>query len=80
MWFIGVQVEQEMSAPPPKKKRGSAPDKSFINFVSAAYLSLGRTLYFRRIYVESSEHNSTCISEHILSCYFDLFFDIPAYP
>ena len=26
MWFIGVEVEQEMSAPPPKKNPGSAPD------------------------------------------------------
>ena len=24
-WFIGVEVEQEMSAPPPKKIPGSAP-------------------------------------------------------
>ena len=26
MWFIGVEVEQETSAPPPKKNRGSAPE------------------------------------------------------
>ena len=25
MWFIGVEAEQEMSAPPPKKNPGSAP-------------------------------------------------------
>ena len=25
MWFIGVEVEQEMSAPPPKKNPGSPP-------------------------------------------------------
>ena len=25
MWFIGVKVEQETSAPPPKKDPGSAP-------------------------------------------------------
>ena len=25
MWFIGFEVEQETSAPPPKKDRGSAP-------------------------------------------------------
>ena len=25
MWFIGVEVEQETSAPPPKKNTGSAP-------------------------------------------------------
>ena len=26
MWFIGVEVEQETSAPPPKKNPGSVPD------------------------------------------------------
>ena len=26
IWFIGVEVEQETSAPPPKKKPGSAPE------------------------------------------------------
>ena len=26
MWFIGVEVEQETSAPPPKKNHGSALD------------------------------------------------------
>ena len=26
MWFIGVEVEQETSAPPPKKNPGSSPD------------------------------------------------------
>ena len=26
MWFIGVEVEQETSAPPPEKHPGSAPD------------------------------------------------------
>ena len=26
MWFMGVEVEQETSAPPPKKNPGSAPD------------------------------------------------------
>ena len=28
MWFIGVEVEQETSAPPPKKNPGSAPAKA----------------------------------------------------
>ena len=27
MWFIGVQVEQETSAPTPQKNPGSAPEK-----------------------------------------------------
>ena len=29
MWFTGVEVEQETSAPPPKKNPGSAPEKPF---------------------------------------------------
>ena len=29
MWFIGVEVEQETSAPPPKKNPGSAPARGF---------------------------------------------------
>ena len=28
MWFIGVEVEQETSAPPPKKNPGSAPEEA----------------------------------------------------
>ena len=28
MWFIGVEVEQETSAPPPKKNPGTAPEFS----------------------------------------------------
>ena len=28
MWFIGVEVEQETSAPPPKNNPGSAPEKA----------------------------------------------------
>ena len=27
MWFISVEVEQETSAPPPKKHPGSAPER-----------------------------------------------------
>ena len=29
MWFIGVEVEQETSAAPPKKNPGSASDEPF---------------------------------------------------
>ena len=32
MWFIGVEVEQETSAPPPKKNPGSAPGNSTLKF------------------------------------------------
>ena len=33
MWFIGVEVEQETSAPPPKKNPGSAPAKLIFRLV-----------------------------------------------
>ena len=34
MWFIGVEVEEETSAPPPKKNPGSAP---VLNRVKAVF-------------------------------------------
>ena len=33
MWFIGVEVEQETIAPPPKKNPGSTPER-FLRFLS----------------------------------------------
>ena len=36
MWFIGVEVEQEKSATPPKKNPGSAPEKSRRNHHSCS--------------------------------------------
>ena len=30
MWFISVEVEQETSAPPPKKNPGSAPASLYL--------------------------------------------------
>ena len=33
MWFIGVEVEQETSAAPPKKNPGSAPVNSLLIFI-----------------------------------------------
>ena len=34
MWFIGVEVEQETSAPPPKKNPRSAPEKPHVDTVT----------------------------------------------
>ena len=31
MWFIGVEIEQETSAPPPKENPGSAPVNALKN-------------------------------------------------
>ena len=38
MWFIGVEVEQETSAPPPKKNPGSAPEVSQIKMIVFFFL------------------------------------------
>ena len=37
MWFIGVEVEQETSAPPPKKNPGSASFKGTGHFKLQPY-------------------------------------------
>ena len=34
MWFIGAEVEQETSAPPPKKNPGSAPAEEELSTVN----------------------------------------------
>ena len=36
MWFIGVEVEQETSVPPPKKNPGSAPDNGAAGYVGSS--------------------------------------------
>ena len=41
MWFIGVEVEQEMSAPPPKKHPGFAPEFVVDVVFGSQSLSLG---------------------------------------
>ena len=33
MWLIGVEVEQETSAPPPKKNPGSAPELAGVRVI-----------------------------------------------
>ena len=43
VWFIGVEVEQETSAPPPKKNPGSAPE--FIYSFSSVALTVNRVIY-----------------------------------
>ena len=35
MWFIGVKVEQETSAPPPKRNPGSAPGTMQLELITA---------------------------------------------
>ena len=40
MCFIGVEVEQETSAPPPKKNRGSAPVLFPVDLVEGDYFCM----------------------------------------
>ena len=49
MWFIGVEVEQETSAPPPKKNPGSAP---------GIYMTLASRLNLRLLQAVESSMNA----------------------
>ena len=40
MWFIGIEVEQETSAPPPKKNPLSAPVNSCSPMTTCSYFKL----------------------------------------
>ena len=40
MWFIGVEVEQVTSAPPPEKNPGSAPAPSLL-FMAETWMCAG---------------------------------------
>ena len=44
MWFIGVEVEQETSAPPPKKNPGSAPDLETTSILAVCVLNTNVSL------------------------------------
>ena len=41
MWFIGVEVEQETSAPPPKKNPESAPVSFVSNLMKSSVVYAG---------------------------------------
>ena len=44
MWFIGVEVEQETSAPPPEKNPGSAPVLLSTCRTSCAFSAVKKTI------------------------------------
>ena len=44
MWFIGVEVEQETSAPPPKKNPGSAPGSFIVIKISTSVIRNKKTI------------------------------------
>ena len=47
MWFIGIEVEQETSAPPPKKNPGSAPGVKCSAKCSAIFVFTTKTTQLR---------------------------------
>ena len=62
MWFIGVEVEQETSAPPPKKNPGSAPA---IIRSHATWYGERNTKYFLNL--ENSNKKKSCIRKLLMS-------------
>ena len=44
MWFIGVEVEQETSAPSPKKNPGSAPGSFIVIKISTSVIRNKKTI------------------------------------
>ena len=78
MWFIGVEVKQETSAPPPKKNPGSAPA-----LFETTTILVVVVLFFLNIYLRKQRSQVPCIflmdgdgkpvqateTEHIYSCF-----------
>ena len=79
MWFIGVEVKQETSAPPPKKNPGSAPALFETTTISVVVVPFFLNIYLRK----QRSQVSCCIflmdgdgkpvqateTEHIYSCF-----------
>ena len=70
MWFIGVEVEQETSAPPPKKNPGSAPAcvlafnvSGYIKIFPRIFQVFTKCLWFdnNKPLVSTQEKNTTMI-------------------
>ena len=53
MWFIGVEVGQETSAPPPNKKPGSAPVRCFILYAIVLIFFSFFLMKFNIAFIES---------------------------
>ena len=51
MWFIGVELQQETSAPPPKKNPGSAPE------IQSIFSSLYKTVLISVFWLKQSYKN-----------------------
>ena len=83
MWFIGVEVEQEMSAPPPKKNPGSAPAcastfklSSYLNLFCMTFLGLicfSFSLLNNRIWPWGKRIKNHCFSHTRISWFLIIF-------
>ena len=76
MWFIGVEVAQETSAPPPKKNPGSAPVnrvKLFVFIVENVDIDFILPPKFSIIFHTNRELNACIIKfqQHFLGRFFD---------
>ena len=56
MWFIGVEVEQETSAPPPKKNPGSAPAKCEVLRILRSKTPFQHTYYLHGTPLKEFDH------------------------
>ena len=63
MWFIGVEVEQETSAPPPKKNPGSAPVMALENkTINMWVLGKEKDSIFRVAELKSGGEHEDCFA------------------
>ena len=67
MWFIGVEVEQQTSEPPPKRNPGSAPDwKVYLGIlvfgltliIRVTISSANKKLWFKNLLAETWHFNT----------------------
>ena len=71
MWFIGVEVEQETSAPPPKKNPGSAPEIS-LSLTSSLARPPQLLSFFEVKIIHQSNFQSTSLVRRKKERYLDL--------
>ena len=64
MWFIGVEVEQETSAPPPKKNPGSAP----VIYSSLYLLNAKYALLYAIQYSQLSSNRLPMVHDKVVAC------------
>ena len=87
MWLIGVEVEQETNAPPPKKNPGSAPEDAH-DLGKGAVAAPARFSHFlllndfpppsrsleQATLPSADKHSSTSSTKNVLKAFFDITF------